>query len=215
MRPCILIYLLVSVLMQRVRASPSMVEEADDGNLPFGDELVNPIMDSDELIDPMREPGKLVDPMMEPDECADSIMGPGNLVDLVLDLDDIVDPTIELDPLISLDEDPDLVVNAKEYCDSSSEGSELWMSKVRGRGESCNALQSTPPSPKLKIPQLQLPEEPESQNPSFQGSSIPAPFTRYPQCYAKEPFCCPSGREPDNTWRGCKICENATFFSYG
>ena len=215
MRPYILIYLLVSVLMQRVRASSSMVDEADDGNLPFGDELVNPGMDSDELIDPMREPGKLVDPMMEPDECVDSIMGPDSLVDSVLDLDDIVDPTIGLDPLINLDEDLDLVANAREYCDSSSEGSELWMSKIRGRGESCNALKSTPPPPRLKIPQLQLPEEPEFQNPSLGGSSIPSPYIRYPQCYGKEPFCCPSGRGPDNTWPGCKICENATFFSYG
>lgn len=190
-----------------------MFDEADDGNLLFGEELVDSIMDSDELIDPMMELDELVDPMMEPDEFVDSTMEPDNLVDSMLGLDDIVDPMIGLDPLINVDEDPDQVADAKEYCDSSSEGSELWMGKIRGRGESCNALESTPPPPKLKLPQLQLPKEPEFQNPLFRGLSVPAPFIRNPQCFAKRPFCCPLGKGSGNTWPGCKVCENATSFS--
>ena len=155
---------------------------------------------------------------MAPDDSVDSIMTTDNVVDPEGAQSDLVDPTMAHNDLVDLtmeqdtpnnaDETSDSLTNTNEYCSTSSEGSQVWSGKIRGRGESCTSLQLTPPSPKLELPQLQLPQTPESQDPSPGGFSIPAPFIRNPRCYSKLPYCCPSGSNPDGTMPDCLKCRS-------
>ena len=144
----------------------------------------------DQLIDPMQS-NELVNPTIDSD----------------------VDPNMWFDETIDLDQDPSLLANTNEYCSSPTESPESLIDKIRVRGQTCISPISSPPPPKADSPSLKLPEEPGFQSPLLGGFPISPPYTRYPRCYDKLPYCCPSGRMPDNTFQGCKACEETSFFS--
>lgn len=181
MQPNIYIYLYLGGVLRYARAYSDLAHEAYDGDLIFGDELIDP-MQSDEVFNPK--------------------------------IDLYVDPMMGLDDAINVDQNPILLADINEYCSPSAESPELLIGKIRVRGESCNSLKSTPPSPKVNLPSLQLPKKPELQTPSLGNFPILPPFIRNPRCYNKSPYCCPFGRMPDNTFPGCKVCEGTSSSSY-
>lgn len=122
-----------------------------------------------------------------------------------------VDPSIGLDEAINLDQDPSLLAEINGDCTSPTESPEPMMDRIRVRRQSCFQPKSTPPPPKVQSPSLKSPEEFELQPPWFGGFPIPPPFIKSPQCNEKMPYCCPSGRMPDNTFQGCKLCETYRF----
>lgn len=150
----------------------------------------NDLLFDDQLIHPMQS-DEFVDPIIDPD----------------------VDPSVGLDEAISLDQDTSWLAKLGEYCTSPTESPERLVDKIRVRRQSCISPKSTPPPPKVEPSSLKLPEEPKHQSPWLGGFPLAAPFIKYPQCYDKMPYCCPSGRMPDNTFQGCKPCEEPKSFS--
>lgn len=132
------------------------------------------------------------------------------LVNSIIDSD--VDPNMWLDEAINLDQDPILLANTNEYCSSPTESPEWLVDKIRARRQTCNSAKSTPPPPKADSPSLKLPEEPGFESPLLWVFPILPPYIRHPRCYEKLPYCCPSGRMPDDTFQGCKACEETSSF---
>lgn len=181
MQPDVFIYLCISGLLGYARAYSGLLDQSDDSDLFFDDQLIDP-MQFDELVNPMIDPD--------------------------------VDPNGLLEEAINLDQDPSLLGNINEYCSSPDESPDSLIEKIRVRRGKCSSPKPMPPSPKVNLPSLNLPEEPEPQTPLFRGFPIRPPFIRNPQCYDKLPYCCPSGRMPDNTFPGCKVCEKTSSSSH-